>query len=46
MRNLLPISYTILFVLLVATVGGYICGAKLEIEWLKEISLNIGTEVF
>ena len=46
MRNLLPISYAILFVLLAVAVGGYLCGMAQQIEWLKDFSLNVGTEIF
>lgn len=46
MRNLLPISYAILFAFLAAAIGGYLCGAKQEIGWLRDLSLNVGTEVF
>jgi hypothetical protein len=46
MRNLLPLSYAFLFVLLAATIGGYLCGVAQQIEWLKDLSLNVGTEIF
>lgn len=43
---MLPISKAFLLALLAATVGGYLFGATHQIEWLKDISLNIGTEIF
>lgn len=46
MRNLLSISYTFLFLLLPASIGGYVCGVKQGVEWIKDVSLNTGTGVF
>ncbi|HJV82038.1 hypothetical protein [Noviherbaspirillum sp.] len=46
MRNLLSLSYAILCALFAATIGGYLWGAAQQVAWLKDLSLNVGTEIF
>jgi hypothetical protein len=44
--NLLAVSYTILFLILGATLVAYIYGSYVGPDWLRDGSLNVGTEVF
>lgn len=45
MKNLLPRSYIVLAIVLFGAAIAYFFASRSEIEWLKDLSLNLGTEV-
>lgn len=45
MKNLLHISYTVLIVLFAVSVGAFLFGSKSDQQWVKDLSLNVGTEI-
>ena len=45
MRNFLTISYIALAIILACAASAYVFGEHSSIEWLKDLSLNLGTEV-
>lgn len=45
MRNLLPLSYFVLVIVLIGMIVSYFFASQDSLEWLKNISLNLGTEV-
>ena len=45
MKNLLRISYFVLIILLTATIAGFLYGTTSNQGWVRDLSLNVGTEI-
>ena len=45
MKSLLRISYLVLIILLALTIAGFLYGTAFYHTWIKDVSLNVGTEI-